>query len=74
MQGSIAGSTGAAPSGSIAVPDVTRTRCKVERVAGSNIPKRICLTEAEWAEIREGSQQAYDEVRRGQQAPPESTQ
>lgn len=45
--------------------DKQRMRCVTERVTGSNLPKRICMTVAEWDALREASQ----EVGRGLQAP-----
>jgi hypothetical protein len=64
--------SGAERTASEAELNVAKVRCRTERVAGSNIPKRICLTDAEWAEVREVSQRAYDQLKRPMNAPPES--
>ena len=48
-----------------------RLICRRQRVIGSNRPQRVCLTRAQWTEIRENAVEGLDRHNRGDALPTE---
>ena len=50
--------TVASPQG---VTDPNKIVCQLESIAGTRIPRRICRTEAQWAEITEQNKRMFED-------------
>jgi len=50
----------AAQASTSAADDKTRMVCKREHVVGSNRPKKVCLTKAQWDELEERAERAQN--------------
>ena len=63
MAAAAAGTT-AAPAQAVE-PKKERVICKAEKFVGSNRTRRICMTESEWREGREGAKDTMNDIGRG---------
>ncbi|MGP7794791.1 hypothetical protein [Sphingomonas sp. CLY1604] len=58
-----AAQTAPAPAPTDAAPKPEKRVCRSETATGSTIPKRICHTKAEWAQIESDNARNVDAVR-----------
>ena len=49
----------------VAEPKKERMICKAEKFVGSNRTRRICLTESQWRDAREGAKDTMNDIGRG---------
>lgn len=49
----------------VAEPKKERMICKAEKFVGSNRTRRICLTESQWRDAREGAKDTLYDIGRG---------